>query len=283
MKKTKQTIAFWIIRLMSLSILGVLVWILAFILVRGIGAVSWEFLTSMPDDGMTGGGILPAIVGTICLSVGSMIFAFPIGVLSGIYLNEYAGNGKIIRFIRMMTNNLSAIPSIVFGLFGMALFVNGLGFGDSILAGSLTLGILVLPVVIRTTEEALKQVDDSYRHGSLALGASKLQTIFKVVLPMAMPNVLTGLILSLGRVSGETAPILFTVAAYFLPKLPTSIFDQVMALPYHLYVLSTSGTDIEASRSMAFGTAFVLVMIVMILNLIANALRRYFSKKTKMN
>ena len=282
MKKTKQTIAFWIIRLMSLSILGVLVWILAFILVRGIGAVSWEFLTSMPDDGMTGGGILPAIVGTICLSVGSMIFAFPIGVLSGIYLNEYAGNGKIIRFIRMMTNNLSAIPSIVFGLFGMALFVNGLGFGDSILAGSLTLGILVLPVVIRTTEEALKQVDDSYRHGSLALGASKLQTIFKVVLPMAMPNVLTGLILSLGRVSGETAPILFTVAAYFLPKLPTSIFDQVMALPYHLYVLSTSGTDIEASRSMAFGTAFVLVMIVLILNLIANALRRYFSKKTKM-
>ena len=283
MKKTKQTIAFWIIRLMSLSILGVLVWILAFILVRGIGAVSWEFLTSMPDDGMTGGGILPAIVGTICLSVGSMIFAFPIGVLSGIYLNEYAGNGKIIRFIRMMTNNLSAIPSIVFGLFGMALFVNGLGFEDSILAGSLTLGILVLPVVIRTTEEALKQVDDSYRHGSLALGASKLQTIFKVVLPMAMPNVLTGLILSLGRVSGETAPILFTVAAYFLPKLPTSIFDQVMALPYHLYVLSTSGTDIEASRSMAFGTAFVLVMIVLILNLIANALRRYFSKKTKMN
>lgn len=283
MKKTKQTIAFWIIRLMSLSILGVLVWILAFILVRGIGAVSWEFLTSMPDDGMTGGGILPAIVGTICLSVGSMIFAFPIGVLSGIYLNEYAGNGKIIRFIRMMTNNLSAIPSIVFGLFGMALFVNGLGFGDSILAGSLTLGILVLPVVIRTTEEALKQVDDSYRHGSLALGASKLQTIFKVVLPMAMPNVLTGLILSLGRVSGETAPILFTVAAYFLPKLPTSIFDQVMALPYHLYVLSTSGTDIEASRSIAFGTAFVLVMIVLILNLIANALRRYFSKKTKMN
>ena len=283
MKKTKQTIAFWIIRLMSLSILGVLVWILAFILVRGIGAVSWEFLTSMPDDGMTGGGILPAIVGTICLSVGSMIFAFPIGVLSGIYLNEYAGNGKIIRFIRMMTNNLSAIPSIVFGLFGMALFVNGLGFGDSILAGSLTLGTLVLPVVIRTTEEALNQVDDSYRHGSLALGASKLQTIFKVVLPMAMPNVLTGLILSLGRVSGETAPILFTVAAYFLPKLPTSIFDQVMALPYHLYVLSTSGTDIEASRSMAFGTAFVLVMIVLILNLIANALRRYFSKKTKMN
>ena len=212
-----------------------------------------------------------------------MIFAFPVGVISGIYLNEYAGNGKIVGFIRMMTNNLSAIPSIVFGLFGMSLFVNTLGFGDSIIAGSLTLGILVLPVVIRTTEEALKQIDDSYRLGSLALGASKLQTIFKVVLPMAMPNIITGLILSVGRVSGETAPILFTAAAYFLPKLPTSIFDQVMALPYHLYVLATSGTNLEASRSMAFGTALVLVLIVLILNLLANAMRRYFNKKIKTN
>ena len=183
----------------------------------------------------------------------------------------------------MMTNNLSAIPSIVFGLFGMSLFVNTLGFGDSIIAGSLTLGILVLPVVIRTTEEALKQIDDSYRLGSLALGASKLQTILKVVLPMAMPNIITGLILSVGRVSGETAPILFTAAAYFLPKLPTSIFDQVMALPYHLYVLATSGTNLEASRSMAFGTALVLVLIVLILNLLANAMRRYFNKKIKTN
>lgn len=283
MKRHKQKAAFWIIGLMSTCIIGVLLWILIFIIVKGIGVISWDFLTSMPKDGMTDGGILPAIVGTLCLCVGSMIFAFPVGVISGIYLNEYAGNGKIVGFIRMMTNNLSAIPSIVFGLFGMSLFVNTLGFGDSIIAGSLTLGILVLPVVIRTTEEALKQIDDSYRLGSLALGASKLQTIFKVVLPMAMPNIITGLILSVGRVSGETAPILFTAAAYFLPKLPTSIFDQVMALPYHLYVLATSGTNLEASRSMAFGTALVLVLIVLILNLLANAMRRYFNKKIKTN
>lgn len=283
MKKHKQKAAFWIIGLMSTCIIGVLLWILIFIIVKGIGVISWDFLTSMPKEGMTEGGILPAIVGTLCLCVGSMIFAFPVGVISGIYLNEYAGNGKIVGFIRMMTNNLSAIPSIVFGLFGMSLFVNTLGFGDSIIAGSLTLGILVLPVVIRTTEEALKQIDDSYRFGSLALGASKLQTIFKVVLPMAMPNIITGLILSVGRVSGETAPILFTAAAYFLPKLPTSIFDQVMALPYHLYVLATSGTNLEASRSMAFGTALVLVLIVLILNLLANAMRRYFNKKIKTN
>lgn len=283
MKKLQQNIAFWIIRIMSFSIIAVLLWIIFFIVVKGIPAISWDFLTKMPEEGMTEGGIFPAIVGTLCLCLGSMIFAFPIGIMSGIYINEYAGNARIIRFVRMMTNNLGAIPSIVFGLFGMSLFVNTMGFGDSIIAGSLTLGILVLPVVIRTTEEALKQIDDSYRIGSLALGASKLQTISKVVLPMAMPNIITGLILSIGRVSGETAPILFTVAAYFLPQLPDSIFDQVMALPYHLYVLSTSGTDLEASRTMAFGTALVLVLMVLILNLSANALRRYFSRKTKTN
>ena len=283
MKKLQQNIAFWIIRIMRFSIIAVLLWIIFFIVAKGIPAISWDFLTKMPEEGMTEGGIFPAIVGTLCLCLGSMIFAFPIGIMSGIYINEYAGNARIIRFVRMMTNNLGAIPSIVFGLFGMSLFVNTMGFGDSIIAGSLTLGILVLPVVIRTTEEALKQIDDSYRIGSLALGASKLQTISKVVLPMAMPNIITGLILSIGRVSGETAPILFTVAAYFLPQLPDSIFDQVMALPYHLYVLSTSGTDLEASRTMAFGTALVLVLMVLILNLSANALRRYFSRKTKTN
>lgn len=180
-----------------------------------------------------------------------------------------------------MTNNLSSIPSIVFGLFGMALFVNTLGFGDSILAGSMTLGLLVLPVIIRTTEEALKAVPQSYRSGSLALGASKLQTIGKVVLPAAFPNITTGLILSIGRVSGETAPILFTVAAYFLPKLPSGIFDQVMALPYHLYVIATSGTDIEASRPIAYGTALVLILIVLGMNLLATWMRRHLEKKVK--
>ena len=203
--------------------------------------------------------------------------------MSGIYMNEYASDSKIATVIRIMTNNLSGVPSVVFGLFGMALFVNTMGFGDSIIAGSLTLGLMSLPLVIRTTEESLKAIDNSYREGSLALGATKLQTIQKVILPMAFPNIITGLILSIGRVSGETAPILFTVAAYFLPKLPHSIFDQVMALPYHLYVISTSGTDIEASRGIAYGTALVLVAIVLLLNLLANALRRYFSNKVKTN
>lgn len=278
-KRATQGLAFWIFRLMSLTVVGLLVWILGFLVVKGIGVISWEFLTTMPTDGMTSGGILPAIVGTLSLVAGAMIFAFPIGVASGIYINEYAANNWVVKFIRIMTNNLSSIPSIVFGLFGMALFVNTLGFGDSILAGSLTLGLLALPIVIRTTEEALKAIDNSYRTGSLALGATKLQTIRRVILPMAFPNIITGLILSVGRVSGETAPILFTVAAYFLPKLPTSIFDQVMALPYHLYVLATSGTDINAARPMAYGTALVLIFIVLIINIMASVLRGYFSKK----
>lgn len=282
-KRRKQSIAFWAFRLMSLIVVGVLLWILGFLVVKGAGVINWTFLTTAPTDGMTGGGIFPAIVGTLCLVAGSMIFAFPIGVMSGIYINEYAKDNWLVKFVRIMTNNLSSIPSIVFGLFGMALFVNTLGFGDSIIAGSLTLGLLVLPVVIRTTEEALKAIDNSYRTGSLALGATKLQTIRRVVLPMAFPNIITGLILSVGRVSGETAPILFTVAAYFLPQLPDSIFSQVMALPYHLYVLATSGTDINAARPMAYGTALVLIIIVLIINLLANMLRHYFGKKVKTN
>ncbi|MGV8963123.1 MAG: phosphate ABC transporter permease PstA [Candidatus Saccharimonadaceae bacterium] len=282
-KKLSQQVAFWIFRILGIIVVGILFWILGFIVYNGVGVISWEFLTAAPTEGMTSGGIFPAIVGTLCLVAGSMIFAFPLGVMSAIYTNEYAGNGWIISFIRVMTNNLGSIPSIVFGLFGMALFVNTLGFGDSILAGSLTLGLLVLPLVIRTTEEALKSVPDSYRSGSLALGASKLQTIRKVVLPMAFPNITTGLILSIGRVSGETAPILFTVAAYFLPKLPSGIFDQVMALPYHLYVIATSGTDIEASRPIAYGTALVLISIVLLMNILAAFLRRYFDKKIKSN
>jgi len=282
-KKLSEQAAFWLFRLMSIAVVGVLFWILGFIIVKGIGVISWEFLTGMPRDGMTAGGILPSIVGTLCLTLGSIVIAFPLGILSGIYISEYTRDNWLVKLIRIMTNNLSGVPSIVFGLFGMALFVNTLGFGDSIIAGSFTLALLVLPIVIRTTEEALRRIDDSYRLGSLALGATKLQTIRRVLLPMAMPNIITGLILSVGRVSGETAPILFTAVAYFLPKLPSSIFDQVMALPYHLYVIATSGTDLEATRPMAYGTALVLIAIVLVINLAANGLRRYFNKKVKMN
>ena len=282
-KKLSEQAAFWLFRLMSIAVVGVLFWILGFIIVKGIGVISWEFLTGMPRDGMTAGGILPAIVGTLCLTLGSIVIAFPLGILSGIYISEYTRDNWLVKLIRIMTNNLSSVPSIVFGLFGMALFVNTLGFGDSIIAGSFTLALLVLPIVIRTTEEALRRIDDSYRLGSLALGATKLQTIRRVLLPMAMPNIITGLILSVGRVSGETAPILFTAVAYFLPKLPSSIFDQVMALPYPLYVIATSGTDLEATRPMAYGTALVLIAIVLVINLAANGLRLYFNKKVKMN
>ncbi len=260
-RQRKQVIAFNLFRALSITVVAILFVILAFIIFNGIKVISWKFLTAMPEEGMTKGGIFPAIVGTLYLIAGSMLFAFPVGVLSAIYINEYTKDGVLKRFIKLMTNNLAGIPSIVFGLFGMALFVNTLGFGDSIIAGSLT---------------------DSFRHGSLALGATKLQTIRKVVLPIAFPNIITGLILSIGRVSGETAPILFTVAAYFLPKLPHSIFDQVMALPYHLYVISTSGTNITESRPMAYGTALVLIGIVLIVNITANGLRRYFGNKVKM-
>lgn len=282
-KRWSQKIAFGFFTSLSYLVVLILFVILGFIIIKGASVISWDFLTKSPEEGMTSGGIYPAIVGTLYLVLGSSLISFPIGVMSGIFMNEYATNGKITKFIRIMTNNLSGVPSVVFGLFGMALFVNTLGFGDSIIAGSLTLALLSLPLVIRTTEEALKSIDDSFRHGSLALGATKLQTIRKVILPMAFPNIITGLILSVGRVSGETAPILFTVAAYFLPQLPGSIFDQCMALPYHLYVISTSGTDVEASRGMAYGTALILIAIVLIVNLLANALRSYFAKKVKMN
>ena len=282
-KRLSQAVAFTLFKLMSYSVVAILIFILGFIISKGIGVISWEFISSGPKEGMTEGGIFPAIMGTFYLVLGSSLFSFPIGIMSGIYMNEYAQGSKIATFIRIMTNNLSGVPSVVFGLFGMALFVNTMEFGDSILAGSLTLGLLSLPLVIRTTEESLKAIESSYREGSLALGATKLQTISRVVLPMAFPNIITGLILSIGRVSGETAPILFTVAAYFLPQLPTSIFDQVMALPYHLYVISTSGTNIEASRGIAYGTALVLIFIVLLVNIMATILRNYFANKVKTN
>lgn len=280
-KMLSQNIAFFIFRLLSAVIVAVLFIILAFIIVKGAKVLNWDFITTAPTDGMKGGGVWPAIVGTFYLMIGSAIIAFPLGIMSGIYMHEYATSGRLVKFIRMMTNNLAGIPSIVFGLFGMSLFVNWFGFGDSILAGSLTLGLLALPLVIRTTEEALKAIPDTFREGSRGLGATKLQTIWRVILPMAMPNITTGLILALGRVSGETAPILFTCAAYFLPRLPESIFDQCMALPYHLYVLATSGTDMDKQVPIAYGTALVLIIIILAVNLLANAMRSYFQKKLK--
>ncbi len=282
-KKRQQTIAFRVLRLFSFSIILILITILGFIVFQGISVLNWDFLSKMPEEGMTKGGIFPAIVGTICLVCLSMIIAFPVGLFAGTYIHEYAKDGLLKRITLLMTNNLAGIPSVVFGIFGMSLFVNKFGFGDSILSASLTLALMALPIVTRITQESLKAVDDIHRQGSAALGASKWQTTRRVVLPIALPNIMTGLILSIGRVSGETAPILFTGVVYSLKNLPTSIFEPTMALPYHLFAISTSNTNIQASRPLAYGTALVLILIVLLLNLSANALRRYFGRRVKTN
>jgi phosphate transport system permease protein len=277
-KNRTQKIIFTFFALVTALILLSIVALFGFIFCRGIGKISWEFISGMPTDGMMGGGILPAIYGTLVLIVGSCLVAFPVGILSGIFMNEYAPKSWLKNFISLMTNNLAGVPSIVFGLFGLAVFVNFFGFGMSVISGSLTLGILILPIIIRTTEESLKTVEDSFRLSSIALGASKFQTTFKVVLPMAMPNIMTGLILSIGRVAGETAPIIFTVVAYYLPTISFSPNSQLMALPYHLYVMCTSGVDLNASRDIAFGTALVLMVIVLIINLTAGMLKKVWKK-----
>lgn len=280
-KNIAQSAAFFVLRLSAILMALILGGILFFVFTRGIGSISWEFLTTMPRNGMTEGGILPAIVGTFYLVVGAVLVSVPLGVLSAIYTTEYARQGLLIRIIRMATNNLSGVPSVVFGLFGMAFFVKGLNFGPSILAGSLTLALVALPVVIRASEEALRAVPMGLREASLALGATKWQTIQKVVLPSALSGILTGTILTVGRVAGETAPILFTVAAYFLPRLPRSPFDQVMAMPYHLYVITTSGTQIEKTRPLAYGTAVVLLGIVLLINLTAILVRNRYRRKVE--
>jgi phosphate transport system permease protein len=255
--------------------------VIYFMLANGWEAISIEFLTELPREAMTQGGILPCIVGTVYLAVGAMVFAFPIGIASAIYLNEYARPGKILRLIRIGINNLAGVPSVVFGLFGLAFFVTYLKCGVSILAGALTLGAMSLPVIIGTTEEALKAVPNTYREASLGLGATKFQTIFRVVLPSALPGILTGGILGISRAAGETAPIMFTAAVFFTPALPSSIFDEIMALPYHIYVLATAGTEIEATRPLQYGTALVLISLVLGLNLIAILYRSRLRKKLR--
>ncbi|WP_299462830.1 phosphate ABC transporter permease PstA [uncultured Microscilla sp.] len=280
-KQQKQTIVFTTFMVITVLVSAISIGVFFYIFFNGISVLSWGFFTGVPENGMTEGGIFPAIMGTLILIVGSGLVAFPMGILAGIFMNEYAHQNWFKKFVRLMTNNLAGIPSIVFGLFGMAFFVNGLGFGVSILSGCLTLGVLILPIIIRTTEESLKFIPDDYRLASYALGASKWQTIWRVILPAALPNIVTGVILAIGRVAGETAAILFTVAAYFLPKMPTSIYDETMALPYHLYVISTSGTDIEKARPYADGTALTLLMLVFGLNLLANWYRKRLNKKIK--
>lgn len=279
--KTSEKIAFSLLGLSTLIVIGFVLVILAYIIYNGYSAISIEFLTEMPRLMMTQGGIYPAIIGTIALIIGSMTVALPMGVMAAIYLNEYAEESRTTWIIEMAVNNLAGTPSVVFGLFGLALFVKYFGFGPSILSASLTLALLIIPVIIRSTEEALIAVPKEYRDSSLALGVSKWQTIRHVVLPAAIPGIATGSVLSIGRVAGETAPILFTGAAYFLPRLPDSIYSQFMALPYHLFVLATAGTNIAKTRPIQYGTALVLLLIVLGLNLVAVLIRRHYRNKLK--
>jgi len=259
----KQKIFFGGVRLAALTLTAALGGLLFFIFINGFQAISWEFLTQPPRDSMTKGGIMPAILGTIYLTVGAIAVALPLGVMAAVYLTEYAQQGRIVRAIRVGVNCLAGVPSVVFGLFGLGFFVVFLQFGSSILSGALTLGILILPTIIGASEEALKAVPQTFREASLALGVSKWLTIWKIVLPNALPGILTGSILGIGRAAGETAPIMFTAAAFFTAKLPGSVFDEVMALPYHVYVLATAGTYIEQTRPLQYGTILVLVALVL--------------------
>lgn len=260
----------------ALTILPIFV-ILIFVALKGIMGINFEFLFGMPTDGMRSGGIFPAIIGSIYLTLGTILFSVPFGIFTGVYLVEYAKDTKLTRFINLTIINLAGIPSIIYGLFGMALFVIFLNFDSSILSGSLTLGIMCLPVIITAVREALLSVPNNLREASLALGATKWETIYKVVLPAASPGILTGIILSISRASGETAPIMFTAAAFYFPFLPTGIFDQVMALPYHLFVISTQVPNMPLSNM--YGTLLVLVVITIGFNLIGAFLRNRFKNK----
>jgi len=245
------------------TVLAVLGGILVFLIVRGAGALSWEFLSQPPRDSMTKGGILTPLVGTVQLVVVAMAFAFPVGVLTAVYLNEYAAEDRFTRLLRLAVRSLAGVPSVVFGLFGLSFFVIFLRFGSSLLSAGLTLGCLALPVIVGASEAALKAVPQDYRDASYAMGATRWQTIRKVVLPAAFPAILTGGILSVGRVAGETAPIIFTGAAFFTPDIAKSIFSQVMALPYHVLILATAGTNIEETRGIQYGTILVLLLVVL--------------------
>ncbi|MBF0525213.1 MAG: phosphate ABC transporter permease PstA [Deltaproteobacteria bacterium] len=274
-----ERVAFGVIRLLAGLVVITLGGIVLFLIYQGAGAVNWSFLTEAPRDAMTKGGIFPAIIGTFYLTIGSSLIALPLGVASAIYLSEYAREGWLLKLIRLGIQNLAGVPSVVFGLYGLALFVVFLGFGVSILAGSLTLGFLILPTVIGASEEAFRQVPSTFREASLALGATKFQTICRVVLPSAMPGVLTGSILGIGRAAGETAPIMFTAATFYTKHLPNSPFDQVMALPYHIYVLATSGTHIDQTRPLQYGTVLVLISLVLGINIFAIIIRTRMRRK----
>ena len=266
-----EKMGFWLLTILSIATVIPIIAVVIYIIYLGAPAISWEFVTAMPSEGMRAGGIWPAIVGTFYLTIGTAIFSVPLGIAAAIYLSEYAPMNKVTQTIRLAIINLAGIPSVVYGLFGLGLFVIFLNFGTSILSASLTLSIMTLPVIISTTEEALRAVPQSFRVVSVSLGATKWQTIWRLVLPQAIPGILTGVVLGLERAAGETAPILFTGAAFFLPRLPNSPLDATMALPYHLFVISTQvpGMPIQIQ----YGTVLVLLVFVLIMNIIVTVIR----------
>jgi len=276
-RHTAQKIAFAIITAAGVGVVIPLVLVIGYIVAQGIGALSWEFIFGFPRGGMREGGIFPALVGTVWLTIGTAVTSIPLGLGAGIYLSEYAADNAFTRTIRLAIINLAGVPSVVYGLFGLGLFVLFLRFGMSIIAGSLTLGIMTLPVMISTTEQALSAVPQSFRVVNASLGGTTWQGIRKVILPQALPGIMTGVILGLERAAGETAPILFTVAAFYLPRLPHSVFDQTMALPYHLFVISTQvpGMPIKIQ----YGTALVLMVFVLGMNVAATLIRRYYRRR----
>ncbi len=269
--------AFFILLIATILVITPVALILILVLIKGLPAITPEFIFAMPREGMRAGGIYPAIVGTIFLMLGTAVFSIPIGILAAIYLNEYAQKNRLSRSIEIAIINLAGVPSIVYGLFGLGLFVTFLGMGASILAGSLTLSIMTLPVIITATREALSAVPNSFREVSFSLGATRWQTVRHVVLPNAIPGILTGTILGLSRAAGETAPVLFTVAAFYLPRLPQSVYDQAMVLPYHIYVLATQVPNV--SPKTMYGSVLILVAMVFILNIIASVIRAWFRRK----
>lgn len=270
-RKMQQKIGFWGIRLITLVTILPILGIISIIVVQGAGQISWEFLTAMPRDGMRAGGILPAIVGTFYLMVGTALFSIPLGIAAGIYLSEYARDNAFTRLIRLAIISLAGVPSVVYGLFGLGLFVLFFGFGISILSASMTLSIMTLPIIISTTEESLRSIPYEFRLVGLSLGGTKWQGIRKIILPQALPGIITGIILGLERAVGETAPILFTGATFFLPRLPKSPLDATMALPYHIYVIATQVPGMPLK--IQYGTVLVLIVFVLGMNLIASRIR----------
>ena len=269
--KITEILGFNLLRLITFLTVLPIFGLVGYIIVKGAPAFSWEFISTAPSNGMREGGILPAIIGTLYLTLGTALFSVPLGVAAGIYIAEYAEDNRLTRLIHIAIINLAGIPSVVYGLFGLGLFVLFMKFGTSILSASLTLSIMTLPVIISTTEEALRSVPNSFRVVSTSLGATRWQTIRKVILPQGLPGIITGIILGLERAAGETAPILFTGATFFLPELPSSIMDSTMALPYHIFVISTQVPGMPVK--IQYGTVLVLLIFVLSMNLVATLIR----------